>query len=109
MQHDLTNSTACIDGYVNGWKHINSQKFTDTSLRQSLNVRIEALSTRYKSAEDIPRIITQSANYGWRIPGERYYLPSSEVETSRPVMVDGDIPIEIVKQITRVIVTSENA
>lgn len=38
--------------------YINSQMFTDTSLRQSLNVRTEALSTRYKSAEDIPRIIT---------------------------------------------------
>jgi hypothetical protein len=38
-----------------------------------------------------------------------YYLPRSEVETSRPVMVDGNIPIEIVKQITRVIVTSQNA
>jgi hypothetical protein len=33
----------------------------------------------------------------------------SKAETSRPVMVDGNIPIEIVKHITRVIVTSENA
>jgi hypothetical protein len=87
--------------------YINSQTFTDTSLRQSLNARIEALSTRYKSTEDIPRIIIQSANYGWRIPG--YYLPMSEAETSLPIMVDGNIPIEMVKQITRVIVTSENA
>jgi hypothetical protein len=89
--------------------YINSQTFTDTSLRQNLNGRIEAVLTRYKSAEDIPRIITQSANYGWRIPGEKYYLPRSEAETSRSVMVDGNIPIEMVKQITRVIVTSENA
>jgi hypothetical protein len=89
--------------------YINSEKFTDTSLRQSLNARIEALSARYKSAEDIPRIITQSANYGWRIPGESYYLPVSEAETSRHLMVNGNIPIEMIKHITRVIVTSENA
>ncbi len=81
----------------------------DTSLRESLNANIEAISTRYKSAQDIPRIITQSANYGWSIPRERYYLPMSKAETSRPVMVNGNIPIEMVKQITRVIVTSENA
>jgi len=89
--------------------YINSDTFTDTSLRQSLNARIEALSSRYKSAEDIPRIITQGANYGWRIPEEPYYLPMSEAETSLPKMVDGNIPIEMVKEITRVIVTSENA
>ena len=88
--------------------YINTQTFTDTSLSQSLNTRIEALSTRYKSVEDIPRIITQSANYGWRIPGEIYYLQMNETEPSRSVMVDGSIPIEMVKQITRVIVTSEN-
>ena len=89
--------------------YINSDTFTDTSLRQSLNARIETLSSRYKSAEDIPRIITQGANYGWRIPEEPYYLPMSEAETSLPKMVDGNIPIEMVKEITRVIVTSENA
>jgi hypothetical protein len=83
--------------------YINSQTFTDTSLHQSLNANIEELSTRYKSAEG------QSANYGWRIPGERYYVPRSEAETSRPLMIDGNIPIEMIKQITRVIVTSENA
>jgi len=33
----------------------------------------------------------------------------SEAETSRPIMIDGNIPIEMVKEITRVIVTSENA
>ena len=88
--------------------YINSDTFTDTSLR-SLNARIEALSSRYVSAEDIPRIITQDANYGWRIPQERYYLPMSEAETSRPIMIDGNIPIEMVKEITRVIVTSVNA
>jgi hypothetical protein len=78
--------------------YINSDTFTDTSLRQSFNARIEALSSRYRSAEDIPRIITQDANYGWRIPGERYYLPMSEAETSRPIMIDGNIPIEIGSQ-----------
>ena len=88
--------------------YINSETFTDTSLRQSLNARIEALSSRYKSAEDIPRIITQGANYGWKIPEERYYLPS-EAETSRRIMVKGNVPIEMVKEVTRVIVTSENA
>ena len=66
-------------------------------------------SSRYRSAEDIPRIITQGANYGWKISEERYRLPMSEAETSRPIMVDGNIPIEMIKEITRVIVTSENA
>src|SRR5215469_5723349 len=89
--------------------YINSDTFTDTSLRQSLNARIDGLSSRYKSAEDIPRIITQDANYGWKISEERYHLPMSEVETPRPIMVDGNIPIEMIKEITRVIVTSENA
>ena len=58
-------------------------------------------SSRYRSAEDIPRIITQGANYGWRIPGERYYLPS-EAATSETIIVYGNIPIEMVKEITRV-------
>jgi len=89
--------------------YINSDTFTDTSLRQSFNAGIEALSSRYTSAEDIPRIITHDANYGWKIPGERYYSPMSEAETSRPIMIDGNIPIEMVKEITRVIVTSVNA
>jgi hypothetical protein len=89
--------------------YINNQTFTDTSLRQSLNANIEAISARYKSAEDIPRIITQSANYGWRIPEKSYYLPISKAETSRPLMVDGNVPIEMIKQITKVIVTSEDA
>jgi hypothetical protein len=89
--------------------YVNSETFTDASIRQSLNARIEVLSSRYKSAQDIPRIIAQGANYGWRIPGERYYLPMGEAETSRPIMVDGNIPIEMVKEITSVIVTSENA
>ena len=88
--------------------YINSETFTDTSLRQSLNARIEALSSRYRSAEGIPRIITQGANYGWKIPGERYYLPMSEAETSRSIMGDGRIPTPV-KEITMVIVTSENA
>jgi len=33
----------------------------------------------------------------------------SKAETSQPVMVNGNIPLGMVKQITRVIVTSENA
>jgi hypothetical protein len=89
--------------------YINSETFTDTSLRQGLNARIEALSSRYKSAEDIPRIITQRANDGWRIPGEQYYSPISEAKTWRSIMTDGNIPIERIKEITKVTVTSENA
>jgi hypothetical protein len=89
--------------------YINSETFTDTSFRQGLNSRIEALSSRYKSAEDIPRIIVQDANDGWRIPGEQYYLPKSEAETWRSTLVDGNIPIERIKEITKVTVTSENA
>jgi len=85
--------------------YVNSETFTDTSVRQSLNARIKALPSRYRSAEDIPRIITQGANYGWRIPGKRYYLPS-EAATSQTIIIDANIPIEMVKEITRVIVTS---
>jgi hypothetical protein len=65
--NNLSENILKLKSYIN-------QTLTDTSLRQSLNANIEALSARYKSAEDIPRIITQSANYGWRIPGESYYL-----------------------------------
>ncbi|MGA9149051.1 MAG: hypothetical protein WBZ36_00630 [Candidatus Nitrosopolaris sp.] len=89
--------------------YINSETFADVSLRQSLNAKIENLSSRYKSAEDIPRIITQSANDGWRIPGERYYSRISEAETRRPIMVEDIIPTERTKEITKVTVTSENA
>ena len=89
--------------------YINSETFTDISLRQGLNTRIKALSNRYKSAEDIPRMITQRANDGWRIPGEQYYFPMSEAETWRSIMADGSIPIERIKEITKVTVTSENA
>jgi hypothetical protein len=89
--------------------YINSETFTDTSVCQGLNARIEALSSRYKSAEDIPRIITQDANEGWRIPGERYSFPINKADTWRSLMVDGNIPIERIKESTKVIVTSENA
>jgi hypothetical protein len=89
--------------------YINSETFTDTYLRQSLNARIDVISSRYKSAEDIPRIITQGANDGWRILGDQNYLPISEAETWRSIMVDGIIPTERTKEITKVTVTSENA
>jgi hypothetical protein len=89
--------------------YINSETFTDTSFRQGLNSRIEALSSRYTSGEDIPRIIVQDANDSWRIPGEQYYLPKSEAETWRSTLVDGNIPIERIKEIIKVTVTSENA
>lgn len=39
--------------------YINSETFADVSLRQSINAKIETLSSRYKSSEDIPRIITK--------------------------------------------------
>ena len=89
--------------------YINSETFTDTSVRQGLNARIEALSSRYRSAQDIPRIITQDANEGWRFPGERYSFPINEADTWRSLMVDGNIPIERIKESTKVTVTSENA
>jgi hypothetical protein len=89
--------------------YINSETFTDTLLRQSINTRIEALSSRYKSAEDIPRIITQRAGDGWSIPQGQYSLPISEAETWRTILTEGNIPIERIKEITKVTVTSENA
>jgi hypothetical protein len=42
-------------------------------------------------------------------PGEQYYSRISEAETRRPIMVEGIIPTERTKEITKVTVTSENA
>jgi len=89
--------------------YINNETFTDTPVRQDLNARIEALSNRYKSVEEIPRIIIQDANEGWRIPGEQYSFPINEADTWQSIMVDGNIPIERIKESTKVTVTSENA
>ena len=79
------------------------------SLLKAINAIIEGLSNRYKSAKDIPSIITQAANYGWRIPGEQDYYSLREPEASRLIMEDGYIPIERTKDVTKVGVTSENA
>ena len=89
--------------------YINSETFTDTFLRQSINSRIEALLSRYKSAEDIPLIITQRAGDGWSISRGQYSVPIGEVETLQTIMTEGNIPIERIKEITKVTVTSENA
>ena len=53
--------------------YVNSETVTDTS--RSSNPQHEnsvRSSNKYRSAEDIPRIIIQDANEGWRIPGEQY-------------------------------------
>ena len=89
--------------------YINNETFTDTPVRQDPNARIEALSNRYKSAEKIPRIIIQDANEGWRIPGEQYSFPINEADAWQSIMGDGNIPIERIKESTKVTVTSENA
>jgi hypothetical protein len=60
-------------------------------------------------AEDIPRIITEDANEGWRIPRERSSFPINEADTWRSIMVDRNIPIEGIKESTKVTVTSEIA
>ena len=56
--------------------------------------------SRHRSAEDIPRIIIQGDS--WR------KILLAEAATSQTIMVDGNIPVEMVKEITRLIGTSEN-
>ena len=75
----------------------------------ALNATIDALSNRYKSAEDIPRIIIQDAADGWNIDRKQHYDTVKEAESRRSLMTDSNIPIERIKDITKVIVTSENA
>lgn len=89
--------------------YVNGETFTDVFLRQGFNATIDAISNRYKSAEDIPRIIIQDAADGWSIHGKQYYHTVKEVESPRSLMTDSSIPIERIKDITKVIVTSENA
>jgi hypothetical protein len=67
------------------------------------------LSNQYKSAEDIPRIIIQDATDGWNIARKQYYNTVKEAESRRSLMTDSNISMERIKDITKVIVTSENA
>jgi hypothetical protein len=83
--------------------YVNGETFNDVFLRQGFNAAIDALSNRYKSAEDIPRIIIQDAADGWNIAGKQ------EAEFRRSLMTGNNIPIERIKDITKVIVASENA
>ena len=90
-------------------EYVNDETFTDAFLRQGFNATIDALSNRYKSAEDIPLIIIQDAADGWNIARKQHYNTVKEAESRRSLMTDSNIPIERIKDITKVIVTSENA
>jgi hypothetical protein len=89
--------------------YVNGETFTDVFLRQGFNATIDALTNRYKSAEDIPRIIIQDAIDGWNIARKQYYNTVKEAEFRQSLMTDSNIPMERIKDITKVIVTSENA
>lgn len=89
--------------------YVNSETVTDVSLRQTLNMRIAAIVNKYRSAEDIPRIIVQDANEGWRIPGDKYQHSIREPDIWRSIMINGNIPLEKTKDIAKVTVTLENA
>jgi len=90
-------------------EYVNDETFTDAFLRQGFNATIDALSNRYKSAEDIPLIIIQDAADGWNIARKQHYNTVKEAESRRSLVTDSNIPIEMIKDITKVIVTSENA
>ena len=81
----------------------------DPSLSQALSARIDMISNKYKSTKDIPQIIIQHTKDGWMIHGGPDYYKIMEVEDRRSIMVENDIPKERTKEITKVIVTSENA
>jgi hypothetical protein len=97
--NSLSENISKLKSYVNN----------DPSLRQVLSARVDVISNKYKSPEDIPQIITQYAKDGWRIPTkEQYHQTTREDEASTSIMVKGNIPIERIKEMTKVIVTSEN-
>ncbi len=82
----------------------------DPSLNQALSARIDMISDKYKSAKDIPQIIIQHTKDGWMIRREKpYYYKTIEVMDRQSIMVESNIPTERTKEITKVIVTSENA
>jgi hypothetical protein len=99
----LSENISKLKDYVNG------EKFSDVSLSQTLNPRIEALANKYKSEDDIPRIIIQDAKDGWRISVDNYHRLIREQDTMRSIMVSGSIPLERTRDIVKVTVTLENA
>lgn len=99
VSNSLSENISKLKSYVNN----------DTSLHQALSARVDVISNKYKSAEDIPQIIIQDAKDGWRIPTEeRYYYTTREAVVLPSIMVKGSIPIERIKEMTKVVVTSEN-
>ena len=98
--NSLSENISKLKSYVNN----------DPSLRQALSARVDAIFNKYKSMEDIPQIITQYPNDRWRIPTEEQcHQTTREAEASTSILVKGNIPIERIKEMTKVIVTSENA
>jgi hypothetical protein len=97
--NSLSENISKLKNYVNN----------DPSLSQLLSARTDMISNKYKSAKDIPQIIIQHTKDGWVIRREPYYYKTIEAEERRSMMVEGDIPKERTKEITKVVVTSENA
>jgi len=98
--NSLSENISKLKSYVNN----------DPSLSRALSARIDMISDKYKSAKDIPQIIIQHTKDGWMIRREKpYYYKTIEVEDRQSIMVESNIPTERTKEITKVIVTSENA
>jgi hypothetical protein len=98
--NSLSENISKLKSYVNN----------DPSLSQALSARIDMIYDKYKSAKDIPQIIIQHTKDGWMIRREKpSYYKTIEVEDRQSIMVESNIPTERTKEITKVIVTSENA
>jgi hypothetical protein len=98
--NSLSENISKLKSYVNN----------DPSLSQALSARIDMISDKYKSAKDIPQIIIQHTKDGWMIRREKpSYYKTIEVKDRQSIMVESNIPTERTKEITKVIVTSENA
>jgi hypothetical protein len=98
--NSLSENISKLKSYVNN----------DPSLSQALNARIDMISNKYKSAKDIPQIIIQHTKDGWVISSrEPDYYKTMESEDQRSMMVESSISKERTKEITKIIVTSENA
>jgi hypothetical protein len=98
--NSLSENISKLKSYVNN----------DPSLSQALSARIDMISNKYKSAKDIPQIIIQHTKDGWVISSrEPDYYKTMESEDQRSMMVESSISKERTKEITKIIVTSENA
>jgi len=95
--------------------YVNSDIFgSNISLREGLNSRINELTDKYKSSEDIPKIIIQTENEGWKIFAKEYRSRATteqeEDGKSQFVMLFNKAQTsDIQKGMIKIVVRSENA